>query len=411
MKFLFFDLEYASQKEGTSKICEFGYVLVDEKYDVIEKSNIIINPNLYRYEWDYRVLRTILTRKMIEYEAAPTFDTVYDRIVSLINNADYVLGHSLDGDAKALNEDCIRYELPSIDFVFYDVKTIYKAYKNTKHEVSVTHIMEDLNVDGDKREHDAEADAFNTMLDLKAMANSVEMSLEELISICPEAKNKNENYEVESIVINRMIREEQFENLGKDGENNFIGRHTDKEILFLQFLDNVQPIEKCVKDLKDQKISISKNYEESHFRQMLNLIQLICNHGGTYIKKASLGTMFVTYPMSNDDGTERRCSKLDFVKEANEKGASIRILSFEEFLKIFNLTEQQLDNLPMVSLECLCRDDAIIKNKKTQSIVKGKKNADKPKPQKIADHKKKSSGITLGELADDFFKKFNEDDD
>lgn len=29
MKYLFYDLEYASSKGGISKICEFGYVLTD----------------------------------------------------------------------------------------------------------------------------------------------------------------------------------------------------------------------------------------------------------------------------------------------------------------------------------------------------------------------------------------------
>ena len=54
MKYLFFDLEYASQKGGTSKICEFGYVVTDENFNILEKDNLIINPNIYRYEWDYR---------------------------------------------------------------------------------------------------------------------------------------------------------------------------------------------------------------------------------------------------------------------------------------------------------------------------------------------------------------------
>ena len=409
MKFLFLDLEYASQKEGTSKICEFGYVIIDEKYNVIEKSNIIINPNLYRFEWDYRVLKKILTRKMSEYEAAPTFDKVYDRIVALIESADYVLGHSIDGDAKALNEDCLRYNLPSINYVFYDIKLIYREYKNIKYDVSVTNIMKDLNVEGDEKEHDAEADAYNTMLDFKAMAESVEMSLEELISICPSSRNKNENYEVESLVISRMIKAERFDNLGVDGVSNSIGKYSDNERLFVQFLDNVQPTENCVKDLINQKISISKNYEECHFRQLLNLVQLICNHGGKYIRKASLGTTFITYPILNEDGTLRKCSKLDFVTRANEDGANIKIIPFNEFLKTFDLTEEQLDKFPMVSFDCLCREGAIIKNKKTESIVNAKKEADKSKPKRIENNKKKITGSSIGELCGDFFDKLNKE--
>ena len=43
MRILFFDLEYASCKNGC-KICEFGYVITNEKFEIIERNNLIINP-------------------------------------------------------------------------------------------------------------------------------------------------------------------------------------------------------------------------------------------------------------------------------------------------------------------------------------------------------------------------------
>ena len=35
LKYLFFDLEYANSKGGINKICEFGYVITNENFDVI----------------------------------------------------------------------------------------------------------------------------------------------------------------------------------------------------------------------------------------------------------------------------------------------------------------------------------------------------------------------------------------
>lgn len=399
MKYLFFDLEYASQKGGTSKICEFGYVVTDENFNILEKDNLIINPNIYRYEWDYRVLRKILTRRMKEYEESLTFDKYYEKILQLIKSADYVIGHSMDGDSKALNEDCQRYNLPSVDYVFYDIKIFYKAYKNIKKDVSVTNIMKDLNAQGDEKEHDAEADAYNTMADLKKMLDQLNLPLSDLIVLCPEARNKNENYEVESIVINNLIREEEFQKLETDDGNNTLKRYSNNGRLFLQFLDNVQPTEKCPQDLKGQTISISINYEENHFRQMLNLVQMICNHGGKYVMRASNGTIFIPYPMLNEDGTERYCSKAKYVKEANENGANIKIIPLNEFLEIFNITEQQLDELPMVSFDCLCREDAVIKDKKTKSIIRGKQKANNAK--KGRENNNKCDIFTIGDLLEE----------
>ena len=43
MKYLFFDLEYATSKGGNIKICEFGYVVTDENFQILDRDNFIIN--------------------------------------------------------------------------------------------------------------------------------------------------------------------------------------------------------------------------------------------------------------------------------------------------------------------------------------------------------------------------------
>ena len=199
MKDLFFDLEYATSKGGNIMICEFGYVLTNEKFEILNKGNFIIDPYINKSDWDWRVVIKILTRKVKEYESMPRFEEYYFDIKDLINSADYVIGHSLDGDAKALNDDCQRYKLNSIDFDFYDIKKFYMEYKNTKDQISVNNIMKSFNIQGDERAHDAEADAYNTMLDLKAMLDSLELSLEDLVTLCPNAKDRNEKFIVSSL--------------------------------------------------------------------------------------------------------------------------------------------------------------------------------------------------------------------
>ena len=47
MRVLFFDLEFAHSKNG-GKICEFGYVVTNEKLEILRKENMIINPNIER---------------------------------------------------------------------------------------------------------------------------------------------------------------------------------------------------------------------------------------------------------------------------------------------------------------------------------------------------------------------------
>lgn len=399
MKYLFFDLEYATSKGGISKICEFGYVVTNEKFDVINKGNFIIDPYINRCDWDWRVVRKILTRRVNEYEASPRFDEYYYDIKNLINSADYVLGHSLSGDAKALNDDCLRYELGSIDYKFYDIKKFYMEYKNTKDEISVNNIMKSFNIQGDERAHDAEADAYNTMLDLKAMLDSLELSLEDLITLCPEAVDYNNNYTVESLELSRIKREEKMKEMFSSSGSNTLRQWSEQKTLFHQFLDNVLPNIECEKTLSGLKFSMSINYEEIHCVQMFNIVQILCNLGAEYVLKASRADIFVKYDSYLEDGTIKECSKSKYVKEAIEKGANIKVIDLNEFLSMINTTEEELDKLPMVSLDCLLREDANIKNRKILNRYLKKQT------NKIV--KKEEFGVTIGDMFGDLLKNLN----
>ena len=67
--------------------------MTDENFKILDRDNFIINPNIFREEWDWRVVRKILTRRVSEYEDSPKFDEYYDDIVKLIKSADYVLNY------------------------------------------------------------------------------------------------------------------------------------------------------------------------------------------------------------------------------------------------------------------------------------------------------------------------------
>ena len=80
--------------------------------------------------------------------------------------------------------------------------------------------------------------------------------------------------------------------------------------------------------------------------------------------RASSADIFVTYPTYNENGELKECSLLNYVNEANSNGAKIKVLSFNEFLELLCITEKELDDMPMVSFDCLYREDATIKDKK-----------------------------------------------
>lgn len=373
MRYLFYDLEFASQLHGKSKICEFGYVVTNENFEIIDEGNFIIDPNIPFYEWDRYVLSHLLNRKKSIYLKSPLFEAYYNKIKNLIASADYVFGHSLNGDAKALNDELERYKLDAINYDFYDVKNFYKQYSNINRDVSVTDILKKLNIDGDDRAHDAQVDSYNVMLELKKMKDDLEVSLEELIMLCDASPDRSYDYKVESIEKNKQLWVEQSKRISDD--SNLIKKHGLNRRRFLQFLDNVKKNSEGHDLLKGKNITISLNYESEHYKQMLNLIQLIVNEGGNYILKGSLSNMYVKYDEVLNDGTLRYCSRLKYVNEEISKGAQIEIIDFHRFLEILGITEEELNQMEFPTFDFLNEPDAIIKsNKDNRKSGKSKKD-------------------------------------
>lgn len=368
MKYLFYDCEFASCYGGKEKICEFGYVLVDEKFNVLYKGNIIINPNISKKDWDWYALKKVLTRKIEVYESKLTFPSYFKQISYLINNADYILGHSIEGDVHALNCELQRYNLPCLNFKFYDIKEMYKVYNNDKKNVSVQDMLKELEIKGDSNAHDAGADALNTMLELKAILKKVGFTLEEMIEMCPQAKDETTDFKIKSRIKaehERLTRREKLLNGDySDGTNDLklMGRNKNMKI-FYQFLDNVQQNETGSEKLKGKKVTISLNYEVGHFKETMNLVQIVKNNGGEYILKASNADIFVTYRSLDENGVQRFCTRESYVDKAIGEGKQIKKMTLEEFLDLLDLTEEKLESLPFPSLECLLRKDAIIKDK------------------------------------------------
>ena len=167
MNYLFFDLEFASCKGGYHKVCEFGYALTDESFSLIERGNFLINPLIGRGEWDFFALRKIIKRKVSDFTSEPPFADRIDLIRALFDKAAYAFGHSTVGDVQALNQECKRFSLPALSFSFFDLAEFYKKHTQSKNQRALTAILSDLSVAGDENAHNAESDAFNTMLGVR----------------------------------------------------------------------------------------------------------------------------------------------------------------------------------------------------------------------------------------------------
>ena len=150
MKLLFFDIECAGVHKTYAKICVFGYVLCDEKFNILEKEDILINPR-GKFELTDRKGEKgiVLPYEYEEFKKQPAFPKIYSRIKELLQDEDTrVLGHAVLNDVKYLNLECRRFRLPALKYSFADSQLLFMSFKNDfSHQCGLEHIAEELGVD------------------------------------------------------------------------------------------------------------------------------------------------------------------------------------------------------------------------------------------------------------------------
>ena len=175
MKLLFFDIECSNGHD----ICSFGYCLTDEKFKIIKKEDIVINPES----------KIVLSKKggMAKIQLAYSqeyfnkqnpFDFYYPKISQLLTNKKHILfGHSIQSDFSFLNIACRRYNLPLIEMQGYDTQKLHHFLYNTPHVESLEKIVEELDIEKDFLYHKSSEDAYATMLVTKKIFDEFDLDI------------------------------------------------------------------------------------------------------------------------------------------------------------------------------------------------------------------------------------------
>lgn len=185
MKYVFFDIECANcfkDSNGVSrgKICEFGYVITDENFNVINSEEIIINP---KDKFDFFVLNKMLAYRKEIYLNAEDYATVYDKIKNIFELEDAIyIGHTIDADAEYLNDEALRYNKPYFHFKFYDISYVYRDIAGDSRKKKLEEISRLLNVGMHLHAHRAQDDAYTTMLIVKDLCKRQNLDIHTFIT-------------------------------------------------------------------------------------------------------------------------------------------------------------------------------------------------------------------------------------
>ena len=197
MKYLFFDIECSVVGKNVAKICAFGYCLTDEKFNILEKEDLLINPQGRFHLTDKKGTQGIvLPYKYSEFKNYPTFQEYADRIYSLLQDKDtLVAGHATTNDVKYLNLESIRFSLPSFSFDFADTQFIYmNVVKDFTRQLGLGAIATELGVEFVA--HRAVDDAYATMKIAEAMCKEEGLTFSQLLEKYEITLGRIENYEI-----------------------------------------------------------------------------------------------------------------------------------------------------------------------------------------------------------------------
>lgn len=177
MRFVAFDIESPDGYFAQGNLCEFGYTIADENFNIITEKNLLIRPVYPITKPNYRIK---LDYPLAVYNSAPLFVEYYDHIAELLSDEDtIVIGHAVHNDIFCLNCACKRNTLKPFDFQFIDTQILYSIYKGVSKIMSLDKIADEIGEEF--THHRADEDARMSLLTLKYICEKEGLKYLELL--------------------------------------------------------------------------------------------------------------------------------------------------------------------------------------------------------------------------------------
>jgi DNA polymerase III epsilon subunit-like protein len=342
MRYLIFDIECCDGKH----ICEFGYVIANENFEIQEKKVFLINPE-YPFNLKDRPGQDDLELYFSEeeYYSSPIFPHRYEVIKELIEHEDQiVIGHSISNDIGFLSTACKKYKLAPINFSFLDSQRVYSEFFNNKSRVSLANAEVTLELSKPEYLHKSDDDAKLTMELVQSVCRQLEATLTELMDLCPTACGKSENFHYQ---YTGSSLKEMLEIIEKNPD---LLSNNKKERCLRKFIEKVSPQGRVRKhSLNGSTICFSKSIEKQRIRDVMVLIQLLANIGCQYSTKIS----GCNYYVAADEEllqTEIDVHTRYYAAVSGESGEHVTLLTWDDFLKMLAVTEKELCEMEMPTI-------------------------------------------------------------
>ncbi|MFA6862237.1 MAG: 3'-5' exonuclease [Bacilli bacterium] len=188
MNYVFFDIECANCLHGEGKICSFGYVKTDEAFNVIKKKDILINPDAPFLLGNAKTGNGIkLAYPLFRFRWSHLFPSYYDEIKNLLTDPNTLsFGFAVNQDVSYISYSCRRYNLPYIEFSFFDIQKLDKEIFKRDNPMGLDSLVEKYHAKTFTY-HRSDDDALMTMEVFRGLLNENHLKVQEAINYHPNA--------------------------------------------------------------------------------------------------------------------------------------------------------------------------------------------------------------------------------
>lgn len=319
MNYLIFDIECCDGQH----ICEFGYVLFKENFEILKRECITINPE-HKFKLTGREHESDMQLAFSEevYRNSPTYDQVYDKIKSVIQTPDcQIIGFSMMNDAGFLATANELYAKDPIEFSFLDFQTLYQAYTKAPSRISVENMIKELGIENITL-HKSDDDSYAVMLALKKICGMESLSLPDTIKKMKKSKG---NYMAEKARLHNLSLKEKLSAGNFKAQKEFLSR----------FLSKLARNENIEHEFSGKAVCIDMGFQRERFNEFLAVIERLYLVGGTYTGKASECDVFI----QTHEGEDKR---FESAKSAAQEGREIEFLTLGQALDKLSITREDL---------------------------------------------------------------------
>lgn len=302
--------------KNCAKICAFGYVLCDEKFNIIVKEDILINPKGKFHLTDGRGEHgLVLPYEYSEFKNYPVFPQVYKKIRTLLEDKNnLVFGHATINDVNYLDLETRRFRLPSFEFDYSDSQLMYMTSVNDfSRQFGLEYITKDLDVEFTP--HRAADDAYATMRVTEALCKKHGCTcaeIDKLLEIRRGAIKNHKIYKPTAKAYGEYRAKCQKEKAERAKRRS-------------KFYNHVNRKHKAASNrLKGYTFNFSRRLEYE-IEVSVPLVDKIFELGGKYAQKLALCNVYVC---NEDDDTVRTQTAKD--------GGRVEVVSVDELRKMFD---------------------------------------------------------------------------